>query len=229
MENFKFTICLFLLFTLFDSSQCSKNTIRDEKVDFDFLIPYTVSPLKDTIRLGEELTIATVFSDTVYDIKSGKWYHLPDFDWKPLLFFSKLVAPDKPLGNQSSAGNQFEYINILGGFTNVDNIGANMKYVYKNGQYKLIVKIKTKGAGVYCIEFVNDFSPRRIQLPTSFTTNNTPGVNRRPVIGFMRNYVNNGQNNYQLLKQNCLIEESNIDSISVWQYKNRIYTFVVKE
>ncbi|MCA6481865.1 MAG: hypothetical protein IM540_02305, partial [Chitinophagaceae bacterium] len=129
MRIIKTGLFCFVTLTLLGGSQCSKNTIRDEKVDFDFLIPYTVSPLKDTIRLGEELTIATVFSDTVYDIKSGKWYHLPDFDWTPLLFFLKLVAPDKPWGNQSSAGNQFEYINILGRFTNVDNIGANMKYV----------------------------------------------------------------------------------------------------
>ncbi|MFN9803511.1 MAG: hypothetical protein ACK54Y_06765, partial [Bacteroidota bacterium] len=92
-------------------SQCSKDTSRYEEVRFDFLIPISVAPLKDTIRVGEELTITTQFSDSVYDVKSGKRYHMPDFNWKPLLYIKKLVAPDKTISSQPSVGSQFEYSN----------------------------------------------------------------------------------------------------------------------
>jgi hypothetical protein len=65
-------------------------------------------------------------------------------------------------------------------------------------------------------------------LPQSFAPNTIPGVNRVPVIGFMRNYVNNGQVNYYILRQNCNVEIPGLDSISTWDYKNGGYAFVVK-
>ena len=97
MRAVNLTICLFLFFNLLSGSQCSKDTSRYEEVRFDFLIPISVAPLKDTIRVGEELTITTHCSDSVYDVKSGKRYYMPDYNWKPLLFISKLMAPDNSL------------------------------------------------------------------------------------------------------------------------------------
>jgi hypothetical protein len=228
MRAVKLTICLFLFFTLLSGSQCSKDTSRYEEVRFDFLIPISVAPLKDTIRVGEELTITTQFSDSVYDIKSGKRYYMPDFNWKPLLYIKKLVAPDKTISSQPTAGSQFEYSSVIGGFVTQSNSAAGMKYVYENKQYKLVAKVKPNEPGVFYIVFTNDFSPGQVRLPQSFAPNTTPGVNRVPVIGFMRNYVNNGQTNYHILRQHCYVEIPGLDSISIWDYKNGGYTFVVK-
>ena len=220
-------IYVFLLFLLIGGSSCGKKEVPREQVRFDFLIPISIMPLKDTISVGEELTFSTLFSDSVYDMTSAKRYYLPDFNWMPLIFIRKLVAPEKNLSGQLSAGSKFEYINVVGSFTRVDNIGANMKYIYENNQYKITVKIKPKEPGIYSIDFTNDFSAGQIKLPQEFAPS-SPSVTKEPVIGEMRNQINNGQTNYHILKQNCLVETPGMASIDIWLKKNSMYTFVVK-
>ena len=217
-----------LLFILIvgSGSSCNKE-VRPKKVTFDFLVPITVTPLKDTISVGEELTISTLFSDSVYDMNSAKRYYLPNFNWRPMIFIKKLVAPEKNLFNQFRAGSKFEYINVVGSFTRVDDIAANMTYVYENNQYKLTVKIKPKEKGVFSVSFGNDFNPNSVKLPQEFAPS-TSGITYDPVIGDMRNQVNIGQTNYHILKQHCLVETPGLAAIDTWIYKNRMYTFVVK-
>ena len=98
-------VYVLLLFILIggSGSSCKKEVPR-EQVWFDFLVPITITPLKDTISVGEELTISTLFSDSVYDMNSAKRYYLPNFNWRPMIFIKKLVAPEKNLFNQFPAG-----------------------------------------------------------------------------------------------------------------------------
>ncbi len=217
-----------LLFILLggSGSSCKKEVPR-EQVRFDFLVPITITPLKDTISVGEELTFSTLFSDSVYDMNSAKRYYLPNFNWRPMIFIKKLVAPEKNLFNQFRAGGKFEYINVVGSFTIVDEIAATMKYIYENNQYKLTVKIKPNEKGVFSIDFANDFSPGQVKLPQEFAPS-VSGITYDPVIGDMRNQINNGQTNYHILKQHCSVEPPGLAAIDTWLYKNSIYTFVVK-
>ena len=216
-----------LLFILMGGNSCGKKEVPKEQVRFDFLIPISVTPIKDTISIGEELTFSTVFSDSVYDMNSGKRYYLPNFNWLPLIFITKMVAPEKYYSAQPSAGSKFDYISVVGSFTSVGNYLANMKYVYENNKYKITVKIKPKEAGVFSVLFDNDFSPGQIALPQEFAPS-SPTVTKFPVIGNMRNQVNNGQTNYHILRQHCLVEAPEIDANSNWLNKNSMYTFVVK-
>ena len=217
-----------LLFMLIggSGSSCKKEVPR-EQVRFDFLIPITITPLKDTISVGEELTFSTLFSDSVYDMKSAKRYYLPDFNWRPVIFIAKLVAPEKYLSAQPYAGSKFEYINEVGSFIIVADVAATMNYVYENNQYKLTVKIKPKEKGVFNVTFANDFLPGQVKLPQEFAPS-TSGITYDPVIGNMRNQVNIGQTNYHILKQHCSVEPPGLAAIDTWLYKNSMYTFVVK-
>ena len=221
-------VYVLLLFILIggSGSSCKKEVPR-EPLWFDFLIPITVAPLKDTISVGEELTFSTLFFDSVYDMKSAKRYYLPNFNWRPMIFIKKLVAPEKALSAQPYAGSKFEYINEVGGFTRANDIAATMKYVYENNQYKLTVKIKAKEKGVFNVTFANDFLPGQVKLPQEFAPS-LPSLTKEPVIGDMRNQINNGQTNYHILRQNCLVETPGLAAIDTWLYKNSMYTFVVK-
>ena len=221
-------VYVLLLFILIggSGSSCKKEVPR-EQVRFDFLIPITITPLKDTISVGEELTFSTLFSDSVYDMKSAKRYYLPDFNWRPMIFIAKLVAPEKYLSAQPSAGSKFEYMNVVGSFTRANDIAATMNYLYENNQYKLTVKIKAKEKGVFNVTFANDFLPGQVKLPQEFAPSMS-GITYDPVIGNMRNQVNNGQTNYHILKQHCSVEPPGLAAIDTWLYKNSIYTFVVK-
>ena len=221
-------VYVLLLFILIggSGSSCKKEVPR-EQVWFDFLVPITITPLKDTISVGEELTFSTLFSDSVYDMNSAKRYYLPNFNWRPMIFIKKLVAPEKYLSAQLYAGSKFEYINVVGSFTMVADIAATMKYVYENNQYKLTVKIKAKEKGVFNVTFANDFLPGQVKLPQEFAPS-LPSLTKEPVIGDMRNQINNGQTNYHILKQNCLVETPGMASIDIWLNKNSMYTFVVK-
>jgi hypothetical protein len=221
-------VYVLLLFILIggSGSSCKKEVPR-EQVRFDFLVPITITPLKDTISVGEELTFSTLFSDSVYDMKSAKRYYLPDFNWRPMIFIAKLVAPEKYLSAQPSAGSKFEYMNVVGSFTRANDIAATMNYVYENNQYKLTVKIKAKEKGVFNVTFANDFLPGQVKLPQEFAPSMS-GITYDPVIGDMRNQINNGQTNYHIFKHNCLVETPGLAAISTWLYKNSTYTFVVK-
>ena len=221
-------VYILLLFILLggSGSSCKKEVPR-EQVTFDFLVPINITPLKDTISVGEELTFSTLFSDSVYDMKSAKRYYLPNFNWRPMIFIKKLVAPEKYYSAQFRAGSKFEYINVVGSFTRVDDIAANMTYVYENNQYKLTVKIKPKEKGVFTVAFSNDFDPNSVKLPQEFAPS-LPSVTKEPVIGNMRNQINYGQTNYHILKQHCSVETPGLAAISTWLYKNSMYTFVVK-
>ena len=222
-------VYVLLLFILIvgSGSSCNKE-VRPKKVTFDFLVPITVTPLKDTISVGEELTISTLFSDSVYDMNSAKRYYLPNFNWRPVIFISKLIAPEKYYSAQPYAGSKFEYINVVGSFIIVADVAATMKYVYENNQYKLTVKIKPKEKGVFSVSFGNDFNPNSVKLPQEFAPS-TSGITYDPVIGDMRNQINNGQTNYHILKQHCKVEGPEIvGETNIWQYKNSMYTFVVK-
>ena len=221
-------VYVLLLFILIggSGSSCKKEVPR-EQVRFDFLVPITITPLKDTIGVGEELTFSTLFSDSVYDMKSAKRYYLPDFNWRPVIFIAKLVAPEKYLSAQPYAGSKFEYMNVVGGFTRANDIAATMNYVYENNQYKLTVKIKAKEKGVFNVTFANDFLPGQVKLPQEFAPS-LPSLTKEPVIGDMRNQINNGQTNYHILRQNCLVETPGLAAIDTWLYKNSMYTFVVK-
>jgi hypothetical protein len=222
-------VYVLLLFILIggSGSSCKKEVPR-EQVRFDFLVPITITPLKDTIGVGEELTFSTLFSDSVYDMKSAKRYYLPDFNWRPVIFIAKLVAPEKYLSAQPYAGSKFEYINEVGGFARANDIAATMNYVYENNQYTLTVKIKAKEKGVFNVTFANDFLPGQVKLPQEFAPS-LPSVTKEPVIGDMSNQVNNGQTNYHILKQHCKVEGPEIvGEANIWVYKNSMYTFVVK-
>jgi len=222
-------VSVLLLFILIvgSGSSCNKE-VRPKKVTFDFLIPITVAPLKDTISVGEELTFSALFSDSVYDMNSAKRYYLPNFNWRPVIFIKKLVAPEKALSAQPYAGSKFEYINEVGGFARANDIAATMKYVYENNQYKLTVKIKAKEKGVFSIDFSNDFGPGEVKLPQEFAPSMS-GITYDPVIGDMRNQINNGQTNYHILKQHCKVEGPEVvGETNIWLYKNSTYTFVVK-
>ena len=221
-------VYILLLFILLggSGSSCKKEVPR-EQVTFDFLVPINITPLKDTISVGEELTFSTLFSDSVYDMKSAKRYYLPDFNWRPMIFIAKLVAPEKALSAQPYAGSKFEYINVVGSFIKVADVAATMKYVYENNQYKVTVKIKAKEKGVFSIDFSNDFGPGEVKLPQEFAPSMS-GITYDPVIGNMRNQINNGQTNYHILKQHCSVEPPGLAAISTWLYKNSMYTFVVK-
>ena len=221
-------VYVLLLFILIvgSGSSCNKE-VRPKKVTFDFLVPITITPLKDTISVGEELTFSTLFSDSVYDMNSAKRYYLPNFNWRPVIFISKLIAPEKYYSAQPYAGSKFEYINVVGSFIIVADVAATMKYVYENNQYKLTVKIKAKEKGVFNVTFANDFLPGQVKLPQEFAPS-LPSLTKEPVIGDMRNQINNGQTNYHILKQNCLVETPGMASIDIWLNKNSMYTFVVK-
>ena len=107
-------VYVLLLFILIvgSGSSCNKE-VRPKKVTFDFLVPITITPLKDTISVGEELTFSTLFSDSVYDMNSAKRYYLPNFNWRPVIFISKLIAPEKYYSAQpywKSSGNPITYV-----------------------------------------------------------------------------------------------------------------------
>ena len=50
---------------------------------YEFEIPVTLSPAKDTFQIGDTITITSSFSDEVYEKRTENWYELKDFNFSP--------------------------------------------------------------------------------------------------------------------------------------------------
>jgi hypothetical protein len=71
-------VITFAFLNLFSSCHKPKN----EYVEMIFKLPFTITPTKDTINVGDTLTLEANFSDSLKEEFSGRYYRLKDFDFK---------------------------------------------------------------------------------------------------------------------------------------------------
>ena len=76
----KHLILIFLLSLILSS--CIKKECQIVGA-YEFEIPVTLSPPKDTFNIGDTITISSIFADEVYERKTDKWYKLENFRFFP--------------------------------------------------------------------------------------------------------------------------------------------------
>ncbi len=57
---------------------------------YEFEIPVSLSPAKDTFRIGDTISIVSNFLDQVYERKTDKWYTLEDFRFYPEMIIREI-------------------------------------------------------------------------------------------------------------------------------------------
>ena len=133
---------------------CPREECRDADFGgaYQFVIPATLSPAKDTFRVGDTIHISSVFSDEVYERQTEEYYKLENWRFYPVTRVDKIDVTDSAViqNNLSQFDiivfDNFEYelYNYISG-----NIGLVGQYQYKGDEYSLEYSIVPKQPGLF--------------------------------------------------------------------------------
>ena len=184
---------------------CKKDP-QIERVFFEFEMPFTITPGTDTVRVGDTLRMEANFSDTLYDLISGKKIHLPEFSGFNIFIISnKITDSSRSFFSQSGAGASlfFQSFNTTQ-FQQISEKYSLINLFHANNSYHFYVEIIPKEKGVYSIMIGNGGggvdNKGFIELP-SYVIASEPGIRRIPVVRQNRYIINEGRTNKSLFRK----------------------------
>ncbi len=184
-----------LLFFFCNSCDNKRCCITDECYGYQFKLPMNIHPLKDTFNIGDTITVTSIFSDEVEDLRDGRKYELIDFDFYPITTIAKI--DQDPRGSAFNS-DSFEYWVEADTFITIreNTFEAGIAYIYKyaNNQYLFALKFIINEAGIYGL-----LNGTAIPSAYSHQSPDFPGkCGRRPLDAHF--YMNDRtDNNYELL------------------------------
>jgi hypothetical protein len=119
---------------------------------YQFVIPATLSPAKDTFRIGDTIHISSVFSDEVYERQTEAFYKLENWRFYPTTRMDRIDKVDPNFIQDGLA--DFDYI-IPAEFDysrfdyGSGSIGLLGEYLYKDNEYSLEFKLIPHQLGLY--------------------------------------------------------------------------------
>ena len=150
------TLYYFSLFTLLITS-CGKEC----KTYYTFEMPVTISPINDSINIGDtlwfEINVSSMLKDresnTVIDVKD----QMLAWDQNMMIFFREIVDSLGNIAEQEDAVSKFDFIYDKGSLVNyTGNLAKGLKFSYENGQYSIKTGIIPKDSGIYFLTFLFD-------------------------------------------------------------------------
>ncbi len=141
---------LFPILIIFFSS-CGKEECQIPG-GYEFVIPATLTPARDTFRVGDTLTIESVFPDQLYERRTNAFYHLEDFRFFPGTEIKKIdesPAVDGMPGFDLVVSDTFNYLVKM--FSD-GQMRLRGDYVYNNEYYKLQFRLIARRKGLYYLE-----------------------------------------------------------------------------
>ena len=143
---FPFSIIIALV--LFCSS-CIKKECRLAGFP-EFELPVTLSPALDTFKIGDTMSISSVFEDVVYERASGQWYRLENIIFFPQTAVTRLDTLDV-LDSFSEFDiiipDQYDY--YLFQYPSSGRKALIGEYNYENNTYSLEYQLVPKKKGLY--------------------------------------------------------------------------------
>jgi hypothetical protein len=225
--------CFFLLTCT--SCGCKKEEVPPEYLRIIFEIPLTITPIKDSVQVGDTLWLEASFPDSIRDHNSGKYYKVPpSFDFRTAVGFLKLVLPDKTINRQPGFASGFNIINKTGGIENVGSTFGGVKFAHDSNRYYLRIGIISNQKGVGSISFHTRWLTGRVyggDPDLSFLDlGQTPsGGKRIPVLDNIYYIINEGETNFHLFQRHCVAASLTypIESNVFFEQKGT-YTFVIE-
>jgi hypothetical protein len=131
---------------------CIREECRDIPGGYEFEIPVTSSPAKDTFRVGDTIHISSVFSDEVFERKTQQYYSLKKWRFFPETRIDRIDLPDSFFVQEGL--NDFVYLPNsqydYGIFNYSDgSIGLVGEYLYTDGEYRLEYRLVPTKQGLF--------------------------------------------------------------------------------
>lgn len=207
-----------------------------EIVGFTFQIPFTLTPIRDTLAVGDTLWLTADFSDQLLELNSGQRYPVTptNFELRTRLGIFRLADPTKYLTQQPGATAAFTFVNKVGAVTRPNTTFSTLTYSYSPGRYYLRVGLIPQRQGIFSINLGDGWSSREREENEPDLSHidlgvDQDGVKRRPVFETIFYDINDGQTNFSLLQQHSLLTSINNPTASNINFEQKAtYTFVVK-
>lgn len=206
----------------------SCNRPKEEYIEMKFEIPLTVTPIKDTINIGDTLTLETNFPDSVKEVKSGRYYKLQNFDFKTTISFLKLTSTSLFLAEQPGNTSDYAIVPLEGTIKNISESFADLAFKYSNGIYSAKVLLIPKAKGAFNIFIFSKYAGKNSYLDSLKLPVSSSGNKQIPFLTDVHYVINNGNTNYELLKQHSKLGSVvNPTPENTRQEKLSAFTFVV--
>jgi len=145
----------FSVFTLLITS-CGK--FNSCKTYYTFEMPVTMSPVKDTISIGDTLWFEINTSPMLKDRESNTVIDVKDqmltWDQNMIIFFREITNASGSIAEQEDAVSKFDFIYEKGNLVDyTGNLAKGMEFSYENGNYSIKTGIIPKDSGIYFLTF----------------------------------------------------------------------------
>jgi len=148
------TLIILFPFLLLLCWGCPREECRDADFGgaYQFVIPATLSPERDTFRVGDTIHISSVFSDEVYERQTQEYYKLENWRFYPTTRLDKIDKVDSNFVQDGLANFKFiipvqydydRFVDITGG------IALLGEYLYQDNEYSLGFKLIPQQPGLY--------------------------------------------------------------------------------
>lgn len=226
-------ICLLQLLSC--TSGCKKEP-APEFLDFIFEVPLQITPVQDTVNIGDTLWLEADFPDTVKEHNSGKYYQLlpTDFNFRTRIGFFRLVSVKGDISDQPGFTQGFDIVNQVGSVERLQETFGDFKLRHSQNRYQARIGIIARQPGVGCINFlttaVRNGSAGKDENLSFLDLGKTPqGGSRKAVLREIYHVINQGDTNFDLFRQHCraISLEKPIEP-NVYYEQKATFTFVVK-
>ncbi len=119
---------------------------------YQFAIPATLSPAKDTFQVGDTIHISSVFSDNIFERQTQEYYKLENWRFYPVTGIDQIDLVDTPLVRDALLSfdvilpEGFDY--TISNFTS-GTVALIGQYNYENGVYSLEYNIVPRDTGLF--------------------------------------------------------------------------------
>ena len=220
----KFTIILLAAMLPIILNCCGKNNNYKIKKHVGFLYPISITPIKDTINVGDTLWINVDISDSLYDIGTQKKYYVPNCNFKDYFSVERLIDKTKTIAEQEYAADKFNTYSTIGNISIGGAFAIDFIPIYENNRYRLSGALIAKDTGVFAVRAQNlSFEE---PIPQIDLGKDEDGHQLLAIFGFTAYNINNGNTHYNIFRQHCK-PENNYNPVE-WTEDKFAYTFVVK-
>lgn len=130
----------------FNKNRC-KDAVGNTVLGYTFEIPYTITPAKDTIKVGDTIWLESSFSNQMYNAENGKTYTVNNFEFKIRGHLNDLAT------NPILSTTDYTLVNEFGQFYNTDRSSVFFKFDYKmeEATYKWKAGLIIKRPGCFAL------------------------------------------------------------------------------
>lgn len=137
--------------------KCIKEECKINGGQYEFEIPASLSPLKDTFNVGDTIFFVSGFSENVFERETGRTYMLKDFKFYPRL---RLREVSGVMANEGALLNFDVLVDTSTNFSQFNYsdgaIGYVGEYSYANSGYSLVYQLVPKEPGLYYFSYFSN-------------------------------------------------------------------------